>query len=276
MKQAWLPVLLCVAGMTAATPADAQPRPAARTSDSATPTEDQRKAQEHFQRARELYQAGKYGETIAELEVARRLDPNAKDLVMNLGIVHEKLGAYDDALAALRSYVEMESVTAAERAKAEAMIKRIEGARTAVPTQPAVTAPSSTTTPTTPETPTPTPQPPPAKGRIDALTIGAAAVAGVALVAGTSLGIYAVSSRPDGGFVTGRDGSYAQLRDETDAAHTAAIVADVSFVIAAVAAIATAGLYFGRPKVAATPTTTGVTFSPSLGIAKGTLFRGTF
>src|SRR5262245_60991677 len=61
-------------------------------------TEDQAKAQQHFQRAKDLYLAGSYREAVAELEIARSLDPKAKDLVMNLGILHEKLGKYDAAV----------------------------------------------------------------------------------------------------------------------------------------------------------------------------------
>src|SRR5690606_19781621 len=91
--------------------------------------EEKRRAQAHFQRAKELYQAGSYREAIAELEAARELDPGAKDLVMNLGIVHEKLGRFDEALDYFQTYLDMEGVTPAERTKAEGIIKRIEGAK---------------------------------------------------------------------------------------------------------------------------------------------------
>src|SRR4051812_17719656 len=43
-------------------------------------TEAQTAARSHYQRARELYQAGSYREAIAELELALTLDPNGKDL----------------------------------------------------------------------------------------------------------------------------------------------------------------------------------------------------
>lgn len=241
----WVP-LFCLAAATASLPASAQPRGGATAEVAAPPqTDDQRKAQEHFQRARDLYQTGKYSEAIAELEIARGLDPKAKDLVMNLGIVHERLGRYDDAIAHLKTYLEMEDVTPAERARVEAMIKRIDGAKSSA-TAPAVA-------PTAPETP---PEPPPAdapaaeppRGRVDALTITAGAIAVVGLGVGAGVGIYALSARPGDGFVTGRDGTYDELQRRANDAHTAAIVADVSLGVGVLASLATAWLYFGRTK----------------------------
>jgi hypothetical protein len=275
MKGASLVALLCLAGATLSLPANAEPRSGVAGADAANPpqTEEQKKAQQYFQRAKELYSAGKYSETITELEIARKLDPNAKDLVMNLGIVHEKLGRYDEAIGYLKTYLDMEGVTPAERSKAEGMIKRIEGAKSATSAQPTA---SSTQTPPVPS-PAQEPeekQAPPPKGRIDGLTIGAAAVAVAGLTIGTGVGIYAVASRPSDGYVTGRDGSYATLQDKTDAAHTAAIVADVSFGIGIVAAVATAWLYFGRPKVVTPSASTArIRFNPT---GTGALIGGTF
>src|SRR5690349_16295735 len=100
-------------------------------------TKEQLEAQQHFQRAKDLYQTGAYREAIAELELARTLDPKGKDLVFNLGIVHEKLGKFDEAIALFRQYLAMDNVSAAERAKAENVIKRIEGAKREVPVVPA-------------------------------------------------------------------------------------------------------------------------------------------
>jgi tetratricopeptide (TPR) repeat protein len=216
----------------------------ARSATDTVSAEDQKRAQEHFQRARELYLGGSYREAIAELEIARKLDPKAKDLVLNLGILHEKLGKYDESIGYLKAYLEMEGVTPAERAKVETMMKRVEGAkqREALnrPAQPAAGR-DGTTKPKTPEGP-------PVMGRVDGLTISAAVLAGVGVVAGSVLGVVAMTSRPDDTFVTGRDGTYDDLRDEASRAHTLAIFSDVSFGIGAVALVATAWLYFGRPK----------------------------
>ena len=51
--------------------------------------EAQSDAQVHFKRAKEMYQAGSYKDAIVELEEARKLDPEARDLVFNLGVVSE-------------------------------------------------------------------------------------------------------------------------------------------------------------------------------------------
>lgn len=228
-------------------PAIAQSRPPAVDPPSA-PTEpktkEQLEAQQHFQRAKELYAAGSYREAIAELEAARGLDPKAKDLVFNLGIVHEKLGKFDEAITFFRQYQEMEGVTANEKSKADTIIKRIEGAKREVPVTPTATPSASTTT--TPPAETPRDQP---RGRIDAATITAGSVAILGLGLGATFGILALSGKPgDGTFVTGRDGTYTDLQDKADSAHTKAVIADISLVIGVLAAGATAYLYFGRTK----------------------------
>lgn len=248
VRRGSLAPLFCLAAATVSLPVFAQPRSAGATAEVAPPpqTEDQRKAQEHFQRAKELYLAGKYSEAIAELDVARELDPKAKDLVMNLGIVHEKLGRYDEAIDHLKSYLEMEGVTPAERTRVEGMIKRIEGAKRAAPVPLAPATPAEPA-PEPPPTSAPSTEPPP-RGRVDTLTIAAGAVAIAGLAVGTGVGIYALTSRPTDAFVTGRDGSYATLQQKASNAHTAAIVSDVSLGVGVVAALATTWLYFGRPK----------------------------
>jgi tetratricopeptide (TPR) repeat protein len=222
-------------------------------------TKEQLEAQQHFQRAKDLYASGAYREAIAELEQARGLDPKAKDLVFNLGIVHEKLGKFDEAITFFRQYMEMESVTSAERAKAENIIKRIEGAKREVPVTPAPTGIATITEPP----PSPPPEEP-GRGRIDALTIGAGSVAIVGLGVGTAFGILALSNKPPTGFVTGRDGTYDVLQTKQSDAHTQAIVADIGFGVGIVAALATAYLYFGRTAHAPEPKRTGlVRISPS-------------
>ena len=279
-RGSWAP-LFCLAAATVSLPVLAQQRsggPSLEPAAAPAQTEDQRKAQEHFQRARELYQAGKYEGAIAELEVARGLDPKAKDLVMNLGIVHEKLGRYDEAIEHLRTYLDMEGVTPAERTKVEGMIKRIEGAKRSAPPQPTAT-PSTTASVPPPPTSTPPEEAAPARGRVDALTITAGSVAILGLGLGAGLGIYALSTRPGDGFVTGRDGSYATLQQKTDDAHTAAVIADVSLGVGLVAALATGWLYFARTKDPAAPPTTGagsagVSVTPAASASGGALFVG--
>jgi hypothetical protein len=231
--------------------ADAQPK-----TDAPPLTEDQQKAQQHFQKAKELYAAGSYREAIGELEAARALDPKAKDLVFNLGIVNEKLGKYDEAIVAFRQYMEMDGVTNAEKQKAESVIKRIEGAKREVPV-----APSASASATPPPKAQPKEDPP--NGRVDALTIGAGAAAVVGIGVGVGFGIRALSTRPNN-FVTGRDGSFADLQSQTDTAHTSAIVSDIGFAVGIVGAVAAVYLYFSRTK---DPDATAI--APAVAPAKG-------
>lgn len=230
------------------------PAPTAQVSE-----EDREKAQEHFRRAKELYQGGSYRDAVTELEAARLLDPKAKELVFNLGIVNEKLGQFDEAIAHFQTYVGMEGVTEQERAKAEAIVKRIEGAkREVIPPPPTA---STTTAP-------PPPPPPPADrpmGRVDAATIGAAGVALAGFTVGTIFGVRALTQRPKD-FVTGRDGSFADLESQTDAAHTSAVVADIGLGVGAVATLAALYLYFGRSRE---PARTGLRAAPAPAVWRG-------
>jgi hypothetical protein len=251
-------VLLGVLALALPAPALAQ-RPApgprlaqaaqAQAAQTAEPqTAEQARAQQRFQKAKELYAAGSYREAVTELESARALDPKAKDLVFNLGIVHEKLARYDEAITDFRQYMEMDGVTSAEKQKAESIIKRIEGAKREVPTTPTAAGSSTTQPPNGDGRPADgDTRPPPAHGRVDAATITAASIAVLGLGAGAGFGIAALSTRPND-FVTGRDGTYAELQKKTDDAHTLAVVSDIGFGVGVVSAVVAAYLYFGRTK----------------------------
>lgn len=268
-------LLLAAVACAAPLPALAQrtPPPVAAPSAPSEPlTEDQQKAQQHFQRAKDLYQQGAYREAAGELEIARALDPKAKDLVFNLGVVNERLGKFDEAIVAFQKFLEMDGVTAAERARTESIIKRIEGAKRELPTTPTA---SASTAPTS--KPPEEDGKPPQKGRIDALTIGAAAVGVVGLGVGIGFGIRAVTSQPSD-FVTGRDGTYPDLQAKQESAHTSAVVADVGFAVGILGAGAAAYLYFSRtkdpakarPSTGSKPATVSVAPGPGAVVLHGT------
>jgi tetratricopeptide (TPR) repeat protein len=228
---------LAVAAALLASPAVAQPPKGGPAL-----TEAQEKAREHFQHARELYQAGSYHEAIAELEAARELDPKAKDLVFNLGVVNEKLGNIDDALTHFRHYLEMD-LDAQERARAESLIKRLEGAKREVKpeVQPAVPAAARPASP-----PPPPPEPP--RGRVDGLTITFASIAGVTLIGGAALGIKALADKPSISGTYPSYTAYLELHKKAEDAHTLAVYADGLLAVGAVATVTTAVLYFARRK----------------------------
>ncbi len=110
------------------------PRPAHADSEPVEPkkTPNQVKAEQHYKRARELYQLGRYREAIAQLEAALKLDPGAAELLYNLGLVREKLGDAEEAIDAYRKYLKALGPEAdpEEVAKIRSAIKRLEGAKT--------------------------------------------------------------------------------------------------------------------------------------------------
>lgn len=222
--------------------------------------DDAQRAQVHFQHAKELYQQGNYKEARKELEEAHDLDPAAKDLVFNLGIVCEKLDRIDDAIRYFKMYLDMD-LDSNERARAETTVKRLEGAKKTRPKE--VTPPPNTAPPTVITTTQ-------SIGRVDGWTITSASLAVIGLGVFAGAGIGALASRPPAGFVTGKDGSYADLKAKADSAHTLAIVADVGLIAGAVFTVATAFLFFARkqdpkrgsnaPPITATPFGVGGTF----------------
>jgi tetratricopeptide (TPR) repeat protein len=223
-------------------------------------------ARKHFEKARAYYAQGAYREAIAELEAAHTLDPNAKDLVFNLGVVHEKLADIDDALKWFRLYTTM-SLTPQERDRADAYVKRLEGAKKELEQkQAAQQADASAPTGTAP----PPPPPPPEKapmGRIDGLTIGAASVGAVGLAVGVVFAIKARVDQPPSPFVTGPDGTYTDLVNRQHTAHTEAIVADIGFGAGILGAAAAAYLYLSRLRASASPAaaSTSVSIAPVTG-----------
>jgi tetratricopeptide (TPR) repeat protein len=213
-------------------------------------------AKQHFAHARELYQQGAYREAIGELEVALSLDPNGKDLVFNLGVVHEKLGDIDDALKYFHRYEQMD-LDAQERAKADAYLKRLEGARREVekPPEPAQVQPQ-------PPPPPPPQPPPPQHGRVDALTITVAGLALAGFGVGTYFGLHSLSERPKSGSITSSENTYTDLQNQADRAHRAAIVSDVAFATGIVATGFAAYLYFGRTRPSSDGGKTGNSWGP--------------
>jgi len=247
-----LGVFAVAASMTVTTAVPAQTPP--------VPSASAERARSHFDRARALYTAGAYRDAIQELEAARALDPQGKELVYNLAVLHEKLGELDDALGELRLYEQMD-LSPSEREKAEGYEHRLEGARKAL----------------TPPHPPASPEPPPEvvvaapSGRLDAASVVVGGVGLVGLGVGTAFGIKALTDRPTG-FVTGKSGSFADFQHLNDVAHGEAIAADVSLGVGVVASVVFAILYFGRAQDA--PPAADAKVSISLGHGGGTLLLG--
>jgi tetratricopeptide (TPR) repeat protein len=280
-------LLVCVVAMPLATPRIALAQSATTTTTETSP-KNVAEARKHYEKARALYQQGSYREAIAELEAARELDPNAKDLVFNLGVVHEKLADIDDALKYFRIYEKMD-LSAQERERCEAYLRRLEGAKKELEAKQADQqrqqqqqqqqqsqqgtsggAAGSGSGGANGGGTHPPPAPEPGNGRVDAATITAGAVTVMGLGFGIVMGVKAKSDQPASGFVTGPDGTYQDLSGKAESAHKEAVLADVGFGVALVGAITTAYLYFARPKLTSTPApTTGSTSVSALPLRGG-------
>ncbi len=215
--------------------------PQADPTNTAPPTaEAKAAAQEHFTRAKDLYAGGKYPDAIAELQLARRLDPSAKDLMFNLGLVSERLAKYDDALKYYRQYLTMGPITEAERARAESYIKRVEGAKAVLPPTPTS---ASAAPPPPPDKPEKKPH-----GRVDAATISAAAIGVAGLGVGAVFGLKALSDVPPSNATTSRTNPFSNLQSKEDTARKEAFVSDIGFAVGGAGIIAAAVLYLAREK----------------------------
>jgi tetratricopeptide (TPR) repeat protein len=261
-------------------------------------------ARAHFEKARTCYEQGAYREAISELEAAHTLDPTAKDLVFNLGVVHEKLADIDEALKWFRQYTTMD-LTPTERSRADAYTHRLEGAKreleekqaagqttppessppaaepvppsTEAPAPPQTSPPPVTTAPVPQPALPPSPAPPIANGRFDAATGTALGLSAVSLAFGIVLGVKAEKDKPTSSYVTGRDGTAANLQNLVDDAHNEAIMADIGFATSLVSAVAAAYLYLGRSRPAASAPAGSATVSAAPLSGGGTLFvKGCF
>ncbi len=211
--------------------------------------ENVKAAGQHFQKARELYQSGSYREAVSELEVALVLDPTAKDLVYNLGVLSEKLNRINDSIKYFNRYLEMD-VDASERAKGEAFIKRLEGAKKEVPTPPPDDPDDERIKSHKRVIDKSTIAPPPANhGTLNGVLIVGTVLGVAGIAVGSIMGAKALSDKPASGSVTSPSLPYNLLASQAQSAHTEAIVSDVAFGVGVAAALTTIFLYVAtRPR----------------------------
>jgi hypothetical protein len=221
-------------------------------------TSAQDRAQKAFIEAQQLYRDGKYRAAVDKLVEARKLDPTAKDLPYNLGLLYEKLGNLDEAIKNFELVLALETDDD-EKERVKGIVRRLEGARSSAPKPTASTssaAPASSAPPLASSAPEPEPPPPPKKGRLDGLVYGTGAVSLVALGAGTFFGLRALSTRPTSP-VTSPKHTIDDLTSDAKSAHTKAVLADVSFAVALLTGGAAAFFYFSRDAEPTAPATTG-------------------
>jgi tetratricopeptide (TPR) repeat protein len=188
------------------------------------------RALELHDEARHLYTKGKYDEAVVKLREAVELDPEAKILFYNLGLIEEKRGDLPAAISNYRRCLELETGED-ERVKIAHIIKRLEGAKHYTAFEEADAGRSK-----------PAPAQQPAAGDDGGISSWVWVSGGVALV---SFGVAAVlasqaSARDPGDeAITGDDVTVQSLRDDASAAHSLAIGADVFLAVGVAATAAT-------------------------------------
>jgi tetratricopeptide (TPR) repeat protein len=192
--------------------------------------------------ARELHASGRYRAAITRLEAALALDPQGKELVYNLALIHERLGEVDPAVRYYRRYLEM-ATEPREREKIEGVLRRLEGAKPDL-----VVARGAES-------------PPPAGASASGgsrsfgpWVVVTGALGAMGLFTGVVLGISALARSPGASAMTGPGVTADDLLADARAAHRQAVGADIALLVGLAASGAAVGLYYGsRPAPAAAP-----------------------
>lgn len=241
--------------------------------------EAKRLAKLHFQNALKLYKGGSYREAIVELDQAIELDPDAKDLHFNRGLVHEKLGEIDLAIISYRRFTELET-DPAELERVIQFIHRLEGARDKVKKEEPVVEPppvkeeskSAGVVIVEREKPE-APREEKKKGRLDGWVFATGGAAIVALGVGTYFGVKALQTRPKSEEATGPDHTVYELEDRARRAHDYAITADIAIGIGIGLGGAAALFYFTRDAKPKSQPQVGAMLGPrSGGVSVGSAF----
>jgi tetratricopeptide (TPR) repeat protein len=223
----------------------ADPDPTTRPSPEGS--EAERRAKPHFDAALAHYERGRYREAAAELELALSLDPSGKDLLYNLGLVHERLGELGAALHYLRRARVLET-DPAEQQRLDRSLRRIEGAYAA--SYLSVRVPPRAT-------------PARLERRADAWVVSTATVAVGAALIGTMFALRADALEPSG---AERSAPPEVLAERERRVTDASAVSALSFLVAVVAGTSSAALYWLRP----------VPVTSAAGRGAGLVFGGVF
>jgi tetratricopeptide (TPR) repeat protein len=229
----WVPPLLLVYALVLIAPRPARAdEPESAEQEKPAPDQAPPQAISHYERGREHFRAGRYGEAIVELKAALALDPSSPNLLYNVAYTSELLGNLHEAIDYYRKYlVALPESRTADREKVLETLRRLEGRRA---TQPPPAARTSTA-------------PPPATrgfGRAD-LWFWTSLGSGAALLAGGAVtGVLALQRQSEvRGFVAGPDGTLAKRQGLINQANTLALSCDI-LTGAGAALVVTAGLLF--------------------------------
>jgi tetratricopeptide (TPR) repeat protein len=201
----------------------------------------QARAVELHDEAKALYDRGLYRRAIAKLEAALELDPDGKELVYNLALIHEKLVEPDVAEKYYLRYIEMESDPRA-RERTSAIVKRLQAAKKSLKADIQERALASASSATVALSGTAVAGPGASNRRPSPMVLVLGGVAVAAAAVGIGFGVSALTTHPDG-LTTGPGTTVYDLQTRAEAAHNQAIVADLAFAASFVVGAATAVLY---------------------------------
>ncbi|WP_437972358.1 tetratricopeptide repeat protein [Sorangium sp. So ce260] len=207
--------------------------------------------------AQGLYQHGEYRAAIARLEAAVALDPEGKELIYNLAVIHERLGEIEQAERYYRRYLEMEALPK-EREEVTAVLKRLQGAKRELssakppPPAPAPSAEAFAALPYLPRLPRRSGAAGSGRPHGPWLYVSGGIAAG-SLVVGGVFAALAVARDPGSSRRTGGGVSVADLQADASAAHRCAVAADVALLVAGLSGAAALYLYLSPRAPAASP-----------------------
>ncbi|WP_437804955.1 tetratricopeptide repeat protein [Sorangium sp. So ce1078] len=209
--------------------------------------------------AQGLYQHGEYRAAIARLEAAVALDPEGKELIYNLAVIHERLGEIEQAERYYRRYLEMEALPK-EREEVAAVLKRLQGAKRELSSArppppapaPARSAEASAALPYLPRLPRRSGAAGSGRPHGPWLYVSGGIAAG-SLVVGGVFAALAVARDPGSSRRTGGGVSVADLQADASAAHRCAVAADVALLVAGLSGAAALYLYLSPRAPAASP-----------------------
>ena len=203
--------------------------------------EKQARAVDLHNEAKALYERGLYRRAITKLEAALTLDPDGKELVYNLALIHEKLAEPDLAETYYLRYIDMETDPKL-RDQAQAAVKRIQGAKDKLKADIEERAAPSATPTSTALSPAATGEPAPPSRAPSPMVLVIGGVAVAALGVGIGFGVSALATQPvhasTGPGVTAYD-----LEMRARSAHTQAVVADLAIGSSVVEGLAASLLY---------------------------------
>lgn len=206
----------------------------------------------------ELFRAGRYREAILAFSEAEQHSPNQLNLY-NQARCHQELGEYPAALSMLDRYIALPQISGRDRTEASRLRQEILAAAQAAtpePTPQPITAPQ----PAIGGQPAATPQP---RLRVSTPVWVMIGITGAALVTGIVAGSLALSGQGDFDDLIA-NGEYGEAADLGGSVETRALVADISWGVAAAAAITGIVLFFvdysRSRRAAASPS---FAFSPS-------------